>query len=320
MKIGIYGGTFNPPHLGHITAARAVFELLKLDRLLMVPDGQPPHKDLPPGSPPPEQRLALTRLAADETGLGDRVEVLDMELRQPGKSYTAATLTRLRALYPEDELWLLMGADMFLTLHRWREPETVLSLAGIAAFGRTITVVSHVYANSFLKRRRVPHVLGTEQEAIRLAERYGADVEKARRAALLHDCTKKLDMAEQLALCRQYGIALDDLERKALKLLHARTGAAIAREVFGVDDEIYSAIRWHTTGHANMTLLEKIIYLADYIEPSRDFPGVEALRRVCYEDLDRGLLTGLEMTIEEMRGMGNPVHHATLEARDFLKG
>ena len=127
-------------------------------------------------------------------------------------------------------------------------------------------------------------------------------------------------MAEQLALCRQYGIALDDLERKALKLLHARTGAAIAREVFGADDEIYSAIRWHTTGRANMTLLEKIIYLADYIEPSRDFPGVEALRRVCYEDLDRGLLTGLEMTIEEMRGMGNPVHHATLEARDFLKG
>ena len=396
MKIGIYGGTFNPPHLGHITAARAVFELLKLDRLLMVPDGQPPHKDLPPGSPPPEQRLALTRLAADETGLGDRVEVLDMELRQPGKSYTAATLTRLRALYPEDELWLLMGADMFLTLHRWREPETVLSLAGIAAFGRTEADTEELFAAqrdylyktypqarlftltvpgvvdvsstdlreklargeggsllapavygqilreglygtaadlkhlplsqlrpvalSFLKRRRVPHVLGTEQEAIRLAERYGADVEKARRAALLHDCTKKLDMAEQLALCRQYGIALDDLERKALKLLHARTGAAIAREVFGVDDEIYSAIRWHTTGHANMTLLEKIIYLADYIEPSRDFPGVEALRRVCYEDLDRGLLTGLEMTIEEMRVMGNPVHHATLEARDFLKG
>ena len=396
MKIGIYGGTFNPPHLGHITAARAVFELLKLDRLLMVPDGQPPHKDLPPGSPMPEQRLALTRLAADEIGLGDRVEVLDMELRQPGKSYTAATLTRLRALYPEDELWLLMGADMFLTLHRWREPETILSLAGIAAFGRTEADTEELFAVqrdylyrtypqarlftltvpgvvdvsstdlreklargeggsllapavygmilreglygtaadlkhlplsqlrpvalSCLKRRRVPHVLGTEQEAIRLAARYGADIEKARRAALLHDCTKKLDMAEQLALCRQYGIALDDLERKALKLLHARTGAAIAREVFGVDDEIYSAIRWHTTGHANMTLLEKIIYLADYIEPSRDFPGVEALRRVCYEDLDRGLLTGLEMTIEEMRGMGNPVHHATLEARDFLKG
>lgn len=396
MKIGIYGGTFNPPHLGHVTAARAAFELLKLDRLLIVPDGQPPHKDLPPDSPTPAQRLAMTRLAAEETGLGDRVEVLDMELRRTGKSYTADTLTRLRALYPEDELWLLMGEDMFLTLHRWHAPETILSLAGIAAFGRTETDMEEPFsaqrdylykafpqarlftltipgvvdisstqlrerlargeggnllspavyglilreglygtaadlkrlslsrlrpvALSYLNRRRVPHVLGTEQEAIRLAARYGADTEKARRAALLHDCTKKLDMEEQLELCRRYGIQLDDLERKALKLLHARTGAAIARDVFGVDEEIYSAIRWHTTGRAGMTLLEKIIYLADYIEPSRDFPGVDKLRKVCYEDLDRGLLMGLEMTVEEMQGMGNPVHHATLEARDALKG
>lgn len=79
-------------------------------------------------------------------------------------------------------------------------------------------------ALSYLKYKRIPHVLGTEQEAIRLATRYGADVEKARVAALLHDCTKKLDMPEQLALCRQYGIELDELEQKALKLLHAKTG------------------------------------------------------------------------------------------------
>jgi nicotinate-nucleotide adenylyltransferase len=175
-------------------------------------------------------------------------------------------------------------------------------------------------ALSYLKNKRIPHVLGTEQEAIRLAERYGADVEKARRAALLHDCTKKLSMDEQLELCKKYGIELDELEKKALKLLHSKTGAAIARDLFGVDDEIYSAIWYHTTGHANMTKLEKIIYLADYIEPTRDFPGVEDLRRACYEDLDRGLLLGLEMTITEMTNMGNPVHHATLEARNALKG
>jgi nicotinate-nucleotide adenylyltransferase len=110
------------------------------------------------------------------------------------------------------------------------------------------------------------------------------------------------------------------LEQKALKLLHAKTGAAIARDVFGVDEELYNAIWWHTTGHADMTLLEKIIYLADYIEPTRAFPGVDELRRACYEDLNKGLLLGLEMSIEEMQGMGNPVHHATIEARDALKG
>ena len=396
MKIGIFGGTFNPPHLGHITAAREAFALLGLDRLLLIPAGLPPHKELPAGSPTAEQRLEMTRLAAEATELGDRVEVLDLELRREGRSFTSDTLAALKAQYPEDELWLLMGTDMFLSLQTWHEPERVLSLVNIAAFGRravdtessfavqreylcrtwpqaNIRILSipgvvevsstelreklkagqggallapavygyilreglyHTGADlkhlpleqlrpvalSYLKHKRIPHVLGTEQEAVRLAERYGADVEKARVAALLHDCTKKLSMEEQLALCAKYGIQLDELEQKALKLLHSKTGAAIARDVFGVDDEIYSAIWYHTTGHANMTKLEKVIYLADYIEPSRDFPGVDELRNVCYEDLDKGLLKGLEMTIEEMTAMGNPVHHATMEARDALKG
>ena len=396
MKIGIYGGTFNPPHLGHVTAARAVFELLKLDLLLVVPDRQPPHKTLPEGSPTPEQRLEMTRLAAEQLGLGEKVRVLDVELKREGRSYTSDTLAQLKERYPEDELWLLMGTDMFLTLQSWHAPEKILSLAGVAAFGRTEADTEELFsvqrdylyrtypqariftltipgvvdvsstelramlakgkggrmlppavygyilreglygtgadlkrlplrtlrpvALSYLKYKRIPHVLGTEQEAVRLAERYGADVQKAQVAALLHDCTKKLDMEQQLALCRRYGIRLDELEQKALKLLHAKTGAAIARDVFGVDEEIYSAIWWHTTGHANMTLLEKILYLADYIEPSRDFLGVDKLRGVCYKDLDEGLLLGLEMSIEEMTNMGNPVHHATIEARDALKG
>ena len=137
MKIGIYGGTFNPPHLGHITAARTVFELLKLDQLLLIPAGMPPHKDLPAGSPTPDQRLEMTRLAGEQIGLGDRVQVLDMELRREGRSFTSDTLRQLREEHPDDELWLLMGTDMFLTLQHWHEPEKILSLAGIAAFGRT---------------------------------------------------------------------------------------------------------------------------------------------------------------------------------------
>jgi nicotinate-nucleotide adenylyltransferase len=396
MRIGIYGGTFNPPHLGHLTAARAVFEMLKLDRLLLIPDGTPPHKSIPTGSPDPEQRLEMTKLAGEQLGLGDQVETLDLELHRGGRSYTSDTLEAIHALYPDAELWLLMGTDMFLTLQSWREPEKIFELAGIAAFGRTEEDVEdlfasqrnylyHTYPNariftlsvpgvidissttlrsrlaqgkgehylppavygyilrrglygtnadlkrltlselrpvalSFLKNKRIPHVLGTEQEAIRLAERYGADVQKARTAALLHDCTKKLETEDQLALCRKYQVQLDELEQRALKLMHAKTGAAIARAEFGVDDEIYNAILWHTTGHAHMTLLEKIMYLADYIEPTRDFPGVDKLRKVCYDSLDAGLKLGLSMTVEEMRERGNPVHHATLEALEDLKG
>ena len=396
MKIGVYGGAFNPPHLGHITAAKAVFGLLQLDKLLVIPTGNPPHKTLPAGSPGPERRLEMTRLAMEQAGLGEKAEVLDLELRREGNSYTADTLAWLKEQYPEDELWLLMGADMFLTLQAWHEPGRIFSLAGVAAFGRTEADTEDLFsvqrdylcrtypqariftlsipgvvdvsstelrqrlakgeggnllapavygyilreglygtaadlkrlpleqlrpvALSCLNHRRIPHVLGTEQEAVRLAVRYGADVEKARRAALLHDCTKRLSKKEHLELCRQYGIPLDDVERKAGSLLHAKTGAEEARRVFGVDNEIYGAIRYHTTGRAHMTLLEKIIYLADYIEPSRDFPGVEKLRKACYEDLDKGLLKGLEMTIGKLEAEGGPIHHAAIEARDALKG
>ena len=320
--------------------------------------------------------------------------VTDMELRRGGVSYTCDTLRQLKQQYPEDELWLLMGSDMFLSLQTWRQPEVITSLAGIAAFSRVEKDESEVFrrqkeylektygarvvtmvnpglievsstqlrqmlgqgrgeellpapvygyiqrtglygvrrdlkrlspdelrpiALSYLKVKRMPHVLGTEQEAVFLAEKYGADVEKARIAALLHDCTKKLDMEQQLALCRQYGIRLDALEQKALKLLHAKTGAAIARDVFGVTDDVYDAIYYHTTGKPDMTLLEKVIYLADYIEPSRNFPGVERLRQAVHEDLDRGLLLALRDGVEELQSMGNPVHHNTLDALAYMQ-
>ncbi len=391
MKIGIYGGSFNPIHRGHLTAAQSAVEQLGLDRLFLIPASVPPHKVLSTDSASAEDRMEMTVLATAE--LPCKAEVLDMELRRSGKSYTSDTLRALRAQYPEDELWLLMGTDMFLSLHTWHEPETIMQLAAIGAFSRTeegedaefaaqkaaleqkygarivtmrnpnvIEVSSTqirsalprgggeaylpqaVYgyilrrglygtsadltqltddqlrcvALSYLKPKRMAHVLGTEQEAVRLAHRYGADAHDARVAALLHDCTKKLDIDEQLQLCERYGVELDEMQRWALKLQHALTGAEIARHVFGVNDAVYEAIRWHTTGKADMTTLEKVIYLADYIEPSRDFPGVEQLRETVYEDLDRGLLMGLEMTVEEMKERGNPVHEHTLQARDFL--
>lgn len=391
MNIGVYGGTFDPPHWGHITAARAAMEQLGLDKLVLIPDRVPPHKALPEGSASPEQRLEMAALATAE--LGKRTEVSDRELRRSGPSYTADTLAALRREYPEDTLWLLMGSDMFLSLQTWHAPEEVMALARIAPFSREaedesaafaaqkarlereygaqIQIVQnpevrelsstevraalaagrgsdllppavygyvlreHLYgthkaltgltpdelrpiAMSYLKPKRMPHVLGTEQEAVRLVRRYGGDETQARIAALLHDCTKKLDMAQQLALCEKYGIMLDELEQRALKLLHSKTGAAIARDVFGVEDAVYDAILYHTTGKPDMTRLEKIIYLADYIEPTRDFPGVDELRKTVYEDMDKGLLMGLTMTIQEMEEMGNPVHHLTRDARDYL--
>ena len=390
MRIGIYGGTFNPPHMGHVHAAQEASRMLKLDQLLVVPDSVPPHKVLPEGSPNNEQRLEMTRLAFG--GVPGSV-VSEIELQRQGKSYSVDTVRQIREQFPQAELFLLMGSDMLKILPKWREPETIMRLANIAVFARgddgeqeifdqmipelkekfdadvtliplqpvqaassdiraalssdasrllpqqvlgyilreqlygTETDLKHLtpdelrpIAMSYLTYKRMAHVLGTEEEAVRLAQRYGADVTQARIGALLHDCTKKLNMDQQLALCDKYHIALDDMERCTLKLLHAKTGAALARDVFGVEDAVAEAICWHTTGKADMTLLEKILYLADYIEPTRDFPGVDTLRETVYADLDEGMALGLEMTVQEMEEEGNPVHEKTLQALRFLKG
>ena len=123
MKIGIYGGTFDPPHLAHMAAARAAMDQLELDRLLIIPDQEPPHKGLPADAASPQQRLEMADLMAD--GLGPKAEASDLELNREGKSYTADTLEQLHQSFPGDELWLLMGTDMFLTIENRSEERRV---------------------------------------------------------------------------------------------------------------------------------------------------------------------------------------------------
>ena len=144
MNIGIYGGTFDPPHVGHVTAAKAAMEVLGLDKLVLVPDAQPPHKALPEGGAAPRQRYDMAVLAT--AALGKRAEVSDMELRRSGVSYTADTLAALREQYPDDTLYLLMGSDMFLSLHNWRRPEAIMAMAHIAPFSREAEDESAAFA------------------------------------------------------------------------------------------------------------------------------------------------------------------------------
>ena len=394
MKIGIYGGTFNPPHLGHLAAARAAAGVLGLDKLVFVPAGIPPHKAMPADAPTDRQRLEMVTIAADQLRMPELTCVWDEELNRPGKSYTSDTLAKAKKRWPGAELWLLMGTDMFLSLQTWHEPEIVMSLAGICAFGRTeadseelfepqrkylsetygakIVTISipdlvdissteireelaagngeaylppAVYgyilreklygtsvdltrlnnddlrcvSYSMVKAKRLPHIRGTEEEAMRLAERWGADVEQMRRAAILHDCTKYLSLEEHLEICRRYGVELDEMERVTEKLLHSKTGAVVARHVFGETDEVCESIFYHTTAKADMTLGGKIIYIADYIEPNRDFEGVEELRALSYADLDQAVAMGAQMAIEEMQEKGRKVHPNTQAAYDYYR-
>ena len=170
-----------------------------------------------------------------------------------------------------------------------------------------------------LKPSRVNHVLGCRDAAVELARLWGADETDAARAALLHDVTKALDGPLQLTLCWSYGTILDDFSMRNPKTLHALTGSLVAKRIFGENDAVVSAIRSHTTGKADMNLLEKIIYVADYMEPNRDFPGVDELRRLAYADIDGALKLGLEMTLNMLREQGREISGESREALEWLK-
>lgn len=388
-RIGIFGGSFNPPHRGHLLAVSEFQKRLQLDRVLLVPAAMPPHKALTSGSPDAGTRLELTRLAAAPLPFA---EVSDIELRREGTSYTADTLELLQAQYPGDTLYLLMGTDMFLSFDHWSRPKQIARAAMLAVAHRDADdagelkecakALKHRYhaqirlvENAFLPYsstvtramlafgcgeeylspevyaeicrrglyhmgedlrglpfgrlaevslglhhpKRVPHVIGCSETAAGLAGRYGADPEMARRAGILHDVTKALPGVEQLKLCEKYGIILDNFERKNTKLLHAKTGAAVASVVFGEPEAVRDAIFWHTTGKADMNLLQKILYLADYMEPNRAFDGVEKMRRLAEQDLDAAVLFGLELSVKLLKENGREIDANSLAARDFLR-
>lgn len=133
MRIGIMGGTFNPPHTGHINAAEAACRELSLSKLILIPTATPPHKEMAKDSATAEQRLYMTGLLAKILG----AEVSDIEIARGGKSYTVDTLTALSLEYPGNELWLIVGTDMFLTLEEWKNPERIFELASITCVPRS---------------------------------------------------------------------------------------------------------------------------------------------------------------------------------------
>ena len=140
----------------------------------------------------------------------------------------------------------------------------------------------------------------------------------AARAGLLHDITKALDGPLQLTLCAEYGKVLDEFSENNPKTLHALTGSLVAERIFGENEAVVKAIESHTTGKAAMNTLEKIIYVADYMEPNRDFPGVETLRQLAYTDLDGALKLGLEMTLAMLREQKRQISPASSQALAYL--
>lgn len=175
------------------------------------------------------------------------------------------------------------------------------------------------YLQENLKESRYKHTLGVCKSAVELAKRYDGDQEKARIAGLLHDCAKYLSSREIIDIMNKEKYYMDEVEKSFPEIMHGRAGAHIAKEVMGInDEEILEAIRFHTTGKEEMNLLEKIIYLADYIEPYRSYPGVEKLREVAFANLDEALLLAYDNTLRFVLEKGQLIHVDTIKARNKL--
>ncbi len=383
MKTGIYGGTFNPIHRGHIHLLEEFVRRLDLDRVLLIPTHVPPHKAAPELASG-EDRMTMCRLA-----VGDRphLQISDLEMRREGKSYTAETLEELHRLYPQDQFYLLMGEDMFLTVEHWYRPETIFFLATVCTAPRSVHGMGKLLAKkdeyasrygarcvvedipylpvsstqvrqwagegkdltplvpeavaqfiqqrgiyrkgwepmdyeeyerevkSHLTEKRFYHSQCVAQEAARLAQRYGADVEKARLAGILHDIMKDTPPEEQLKILTDSGIILTNTQQRNRKLWHALCGAAYIRQKLGVTDpEIVNAVACHTSGKGDMTLLEKVLFVADYISADRTYPGVEEMRLAADRSLEEAMVEGIRFTVDELMGQGLPVAAESIEA------
>ncbi|MBQ6830737.1 MAG: nicotinate (nicotinamide) nucleotide adenylyltransferase [Clostridia bacterium] len=386
-KIGVFGGTFDPIHNGHLILADELGKRLALDLVILMPTFVPPHK-IKPDLASAVDRVAMCRLACEPY---ERMTVSEWEVNRRGVSFTVLTLEALQGRYPDAQLYLFVGADMFLTLGTWYRFADIAKMAVLctvprddvtmeqlqayaaqleeqgarcrveniqtprisstdirarAAAGESITqwvppaveqyIAQHEvytahkhYRNVYeqyidiirgrLTPKRFRHSLAVADKARELAQRYGADAEKAYTAGLLHDILKDTAGDSQLQILQDFDILLDDVEKNSPKLWHARAGAVFIEHILGIHDEdILNAVRYHTTGRAGMSLLEMILYLADFTSADRDYPDVDVLRELTDRDLLKAMEYAAAYTIEDLQASGLTVHPDTTACYDDI--
>jgi nicotinate-nucleotide adenylyltransferase len=218
----------------------------------------------------------------------------------------ASTLISNR-LYNNIVLWLLKNIDVFIFI-RNKDGDNSVNNSELREQIKKI-----------MPEKRYIHSLGVADTAVKLAGIYGVSPEKAEMAGLLHDIARDYDNVLMLQMCENYSIVPDDVEKAVPDLLHGKVGACIAEDRFRIkDSEILHAIKFHTTGCKKMSILDKIIFIADMIELGREFPGVERLRESALAELDRSVLEGLNSTIRFVLERGLSIHINSVEARNEL--
>ncbi len=374
MKILLFGGTFDPPHFGHLALLKNALEALQPDLALVMPAGNPPHKQAygTPGAL--RYRMCSAFLRVDP-----RVHRCRFELDRPGKSYTANTVEYLRWRFPGCEITLAMGGDMLLSFSTWlrsdwllgqltlavqsRDDEETAQLAPAAqalrarggkvlflkapplalsstevrqacAEGRAVDGMvppealrvirrHHLYltakgepktkkevtaeyckklAKRNLSAKRYQHTLNVRKLALKLAKQYGADEEKVEIAALLHDICKERPKSELLQMLRDNDIMTQNAADKPQSVWHAAAGMVYAANELGIEDpEILDAIACHTSARPGMTLVDKVLYMADMCSEDRSYPEVEELRKLLKKDLDKALIRALQYSLQWLK-------------------
>lgn len=380
MRYGIFGGTFDPFHPGHLSMITGALESGKIDKVLVIPSGYPPKKNAQLLTPAP-YRYYMTKLALKKQV---NCQVLPLEVRNPRVSYTVHTLSALREqgiVGVGDELCLLYGTDILFEIETWYHPEVLFreaklllacrpgilhrdtlakvteleqkyqveisffSIAGLEISSREIrekrsfdrldfsvrqfihrhdlypvdNPLTHLQENTHrllfeygtilideISEQRILHSMNTALLAIRYAVAFGADPDEAAIAGLLHDCAKELPLKRQNELALQTCLQDEHMDHA---VLHAPAGYTYANQRYGImNPDILSAIRFHTTGRENMSKLEKIIFLADKLEPGRSYTDLTPIREKASYDLDGAVLLCLEAVSESFTRKGCSIH------------
>lgn len=366
-RIGIMGGTFDPIHNGHINMAKSAMQEYHLDKVIFLTSGNPPHKKDKKVLDAKIRHIMVKRAIC---GI-ENFEPCDWEVCRKEYSYTLTTLLHFKEVYPESEIFFIIGGDSLRDFWKWYKPEEILKLCTILVYDRSggtlksdfakvihgekIDIsstkiremaasgedISHLVPQSvdeFIKRNnlykkeqdfeeklrsmlvpdRFSHSLGVRDTAVEMAKVFGADTQKAELAGLLHDNAKNMDNLYDR--CIDLEVPLDDFELKTPAIVHAKLGAETAKCEFGITDpEIIDAIRWHSIGKPDMSLLQKIIFVADLAEPGRKFPELELLRELAFSDIDKAFYECVRRTVAVNEKRNLPIHPNAYEILKTFK-
>lgn len=398
MRIGIFGGAFDPPHKGHEKALKAFSQKVGADLVLVIPSGNPPHKEISGGAEDFD-RMEMARRAF--LPVCDSVSVSDMEIRFEGKSYAYLTVEKIRKDFPDAALFLFIGTDQFLAFEKWARVEFLLKECTLAVMDRfenkeailaqkehlekefgarcllleekpyiisSTEIRSEIIKKGFshslspkvneyiaeagiysgnsdperarviallkeaLSPERFAHTLAVERETDRLCEIFSFSEEEARKmrlAALFHDLTKEKDTEAQLAMLSEESVLVLQEDLASPAVLHGKTAAILMKRAGIFSEEEKSAVENHTTGKEKMTLREKILYFADYIEETRLHASCLEIRELFYANLpkteqketwlDRCIFKALQSTIDHLKEKNLPVHPKSLAAMEDLE-